>query len=219
MRTMKRFMMLALVAVSTLAVSAQQVNTLYFLENAPMRHTINPAFQPVSQGYVNFTPLGWMVVSVGNNSLTMSDIFMVDPTTGQTITPLHPNADKQAFLKTCRSVIFENNELTLGLLNIGVRIKKKGYLTIGINERIQLGNTMPKSLLTLYLDGGMKDLDGGVNNINLSKLGFAGLEFTPGAGPNPGTDTPSGVRGDLDNDGVVTVTDVMILVNIFIGAM
>ena len=52
-----------------------------------------------------------------------------------------------------------------------------------------------------------------------SKLGFAGVEFTPGAGPNPGTDTPSGVRGDLDGDGVVTVTDVMILVNIFIGAM
>ena len=175
---MKRFMMLALVAISTLAVSAQQVNTLYFLENAPMRHTINPAFQPVSQGYVNFTPLGWMVVSTGNNSLTLSDIFMVDPTTGQTITAFHPNADKQAFLKTCRSVIFENNELTLGLLNIGVRIKKKGYLTIGINERIQLGSTMPKSLLTLYLDGGMKDLDGGVNNINLSKLGFAGTMYT-----------------------------------------
>ena len=58
MKTMKRFMMLALVAVSTLALSAQQVNTLYFLENAPMRHTINPSFQPVSQGYSNFSPLG-----------------------------------------------------------------------------------------------------------------------------------------------------------------
>lgn len=178
MKAMKRFMMLALVAISTLAVSAQQVNTLYFLENAPMRHTINPAFQPVSQGYVNFTPLGWMVVSTGNNSLTLSDIFTVDPTTGQTITPFHPNADKQAFLKSCRSVILTNSEITLGLLNIGVRIKKKGYLTIGINERIQLGNTMPKSLLSFYLNGGMKDLNGGVNNINLSNLGFRGTAYT-----------------------------------------
>ena len=176
---MKRFMIVALVAGLALAATAQQVNTLYFLENAPMRHTINPAFQPVSQGYVNFTPLGWTVISVGNNSLTMSDIFSVDPTTGQTIiTPLHPNGDSKAFLKTCRSVIFENNELTLGLLNIGVRIKKKGYLTIGINERIQLGTTMPKSILDFYLNGGMKDLNGGVNNISLSKLGFSGTAYT-----------------------------------------
>lgn len=49
-----------------------------------------------------------------------------------------------------------------------------------------------------------------------SKLGFAGLEFTPGSDPGPG---PSNVRGDLDGDGVITVTDIMILVNIFIGAM
>ena len=33
MKSMKRIMMLALVAISTIAVSAQQVNTLYFLEN------------------------------------------------------------------------------------------------------------------------------------------------------------------------------------------
>ena len=83
----KQFILAALVAMMSLSVNAQQVTTLYFLENAPMRHTINPAFQPVSKGYLNFTPLGWMAFGVGNNSLTMSDVLFVDKTTGRTITP------------------------------------------------------------------------------------------------------------------------------------
>ena len=129
---MRKSILVALVALFAISVSAQQVTTLYFLENAPMRHTINPAFQPVSQGYVNFTPLGWMTIGVGNNSVTMSDVLYVDPETGQTITPLHPHGDKQAFLNTLRGMTFINGEATLGLLNIGFRLKEKGYLTIGI---------------------------------------------------------------------------------------
>ena len=97
MKATRRFLMVALLAATTIALNAQQVTTLYFLENAPMRHTINPAFQPVSNGYLNFTPLGWMSISAGNNSFTMSDLIYVDPLTGKTITPLHPDADKQAF--------------------------------------------------------------------------------------------------------------------------
>ena len=177
MKSMKRIMMLALVAISTIAVSAQQVNTLYFLENAPMRHTINPAFQPVSQGYVNFSPLGWMTGEIGNNSLTLSDVLKYDASLGKTITPLHPNADRQAALKAFKKVTLVNGNLTIGLVNFGFRIKKKGYLTIGLNERIEMGVTIPKSLPKFILDGGMKDLTGGNNNISLSNLGFHGTAY------------------------------------------
>ena len=68
--------------------NAQEVNTLFFLENAPMRHLVNPAFQPVSDGYVNFTPLGYMSFWAGNNSLTMRDVIYNYQ--GKTITALHP---------------------------------------------------------------------------------------------------------------------------------
>ena len=66
MKATNKFFFAALL-IAACSMSAQQVNTLYFLENAPMRHTLNPAFQPVSKGYVNFSPLGWSVLSVGNN--------------------------------------------------------------------------------------------------------------------------------------------------------
>ena len=153
MKTMKRTILVALAALFTIGVSAQQVTTVYFLENAPMRHTINPAFQPVSDGFINFSPLGWSTISLGNNSLTVSDLFYTDPTTGRTITPIHPNGNRQAFLNTLRSMTMMNTEMTLGLINMGFRIKDKGYLTIGINERIISAGTLPKSFYDFLLGG------------------------------------------------------------------
>ena len=173
MKAMKRIIVAALVGICTISIQAQQVNTLYFLENAPMRHTINPAFQPVSNGFVNFTPLGWTTFGVGNNSFTLSDIFFVDPATGKTITPLHPNADKQAFIKSVKSMTLINGEMTFGLVNFGFRIKENGYFTFGVNERLELGNTLPKSMFSFIFDGGMKNLEG-VNTLALTGLGMRG---------------------------------------------
>ncbi len=177
--TTKRFILAALVAMLTISASAQQVTTLYFLENAPMRHTINPAFQPVSQGFINFTPLGWSQFGIGDNSLTMSDIFFIDPATGNTITPLHPNADKSKFLKQLRSMTYLNGDMTIGFLNMGFRIKDNGYLTIGINERIEMGATVPKSIFEFAIGGGMKNLSNGAQNIvGLSGLGAGASIYT-----------------------------------------
>lgn len=173
----KQILLAALVALFAFSASAQQVNTLYFLENAPMRHTINPAFQPVSNGYLNFTPLGWMSMEIGNNSLTMSDVLFVDPLTGKTITPLHPNADKQKFLNQFRSMTYANGNMNIGILNFGFRVKEVGYVTIGINERIELGETTPKSIFDFALDGGMKDLMG-TNVLALSGLGIGANAYT-----------------------------------------
>ena len=179
----KRYILAALTALMMLSASAQQVTTLYFLENVPMRHTINPAFQPVSNGFVNFTPLGWMSLGLGNNSLTLSDAVFIDnnpdsPTYGKTITFLHPNADKQAFLNQVRSMAFSNFDMTIGFFNFGCRIREAGYLTIGINERIETGFTVPKSFMSFMLEGGMKDLNGGVNNIGLSGFGMGLTAYT-----------------------------------------
>ena len=177
MKRIHQILLSALVATMSIGASAQQVNTLYFLENAPMRHTLNPAFQPVSQGYVNFTPLGWTSMSVGNNSLTVSDLFFVDPTTGKTITPLHPNADRNAFLRTMRNVTYFNGGATFGIVNFGFRHKDNGYVTIGINQRIEGGYTMPKSIFDFFLGGGMQNLTG-VNTINIAGLGSRATTYT-----------------------------------------
>ena len=182
MKNVRKHIMVALLAAITLSAGAQQVNTLYFLENAPMRHTINPAFQPVSKGYINFTPLGWMSIGAGNNTFTVSDFLLVDQdktssTYGQTITILHPNAraQRQQFLGRVPSMTLTGTDLTLGLLNMGFRIKDNGFLMIGINERIEMNNTLPKPLMSTLLGG---TLDFTNQNFNLGGLGLFTQAYT-----------------------------------------
>ena len=175
---MKKIFIAALVAMMTLSASAQQVTTLYFLENAPMRHTINPAFQPVSRGFINFSPLGWSSFGFGNNSLTLQDVLFVDPVTGKTITPLHPNANRAAFLRSIRSMTLFNGESSLGLVNMGFRIKEKGFFTLGANIRVSGDATLPKSLFDFVLGGGMQNLNGGYNYIGLGGIGAAASVYT-----------------------------------------
>ena len=184
MKNVKKYFLAALVALCTLSVNAQQVNTLYFLENAPMRHTINPAFMPVSAGYVNFSPLGWMSLSFGNNSLTLSDALYTiedpnNPGKYITVTPLYPSSDptnstarKDRFLRQIRNMLYVNGDVNFSIVNIGIRVKDFGYGTFGVNEHIETGFTFPKSMFNFFLNGGMANLDGGMNTLGLSGLGI-----------------------------------------------
>ena len=169
MKNRKYFFAALLIAACSMSVSAQQVNTLYFLENAPMRHTLNPAFQPVSAGYVNFTPLGWTSLNFGNNSLTLSNVVYVDPATGKTITALHPTQNKQLFLNALRSMTDMNASATIGLINVGTRIKDNGFLTIGLNMRMDADITLPKHLFSTIVGGA--DMVDDVVSYNLNGMG------------------------------------------------
>ena len=176
MKANRKFFLAALL-IAACSMSAQQVNTLYFLENAPMRHTLNPAFQPVSKGYVNFSPLGWSVLNVGNNSFTLNDLIYVDPTTGKTITALHPSQDRTAFLKAFRSMTDINGSATLGIVNVGVRIKDAGFLTIGYNFRVEADVTTPKHIFE-YIAHGQLINGGNAMAYNLNRLGGAGTIYS-----------------------------------------
>ena len=182
MKRIRKYIIAALVATTIFSAQAQQVTTLFFLENAPMRHVINPALQPVSSGYINFTPLGYMSFWGGNNSLTMRDLIYTDQS-GKTITALHPEGgDRAKLLSTFRNSTLINGDMTIGLLNMGFRIKDDGYLMIGINERVDLGASMPKTMFDFILGGGMTDLDGGINYFNLSRLGAYANVYTEVSG-------------------------------------
>ena len=135
------------------------------------------------------------VIILNNNKsffVTKSDGTMLDPATGE-IKLLQPSGEEIAFNAEVLKFNYDpdkdsgNNDYSIGTkLNGGI-----------VEFAAEAGETY-----YVFCTG--------------SKLGFAGLEFTPGSDPGPG---PSNVRGDLDGDGVITVTDIMILVNIFIGAM
>jgi hypothetical protein len=50
----KKIVLITGICISALSVSAQQVNTMYFMDNVPVRHYLNPAFQPFSNFILEF---------------------------------------------------------------------------------------------------------------------------------------------------------------------
>lgn len=144
---------------------SQGVNTLYFLENAPMRHIINPAFQPVSNLYISLPIIGYTNINIGNNALTLQDLVFTDAN-GKTITALHPDAEGELWNKLPQ-LININTNLNLNLLSFGARVAKdKGYFHINVSEHIDANLGIPKYTFGPLLGQSLNDLN--LNSLNLS---------------------------------------------------
>ena len=176
MKTLRNTIIFLLLS-STISIGAQQISTLYFLDNSPYRHTINPAFQPVSKGYINILPFGFYKMGIGNNALTLSDILFTSPLNNVTITPLHPDADKSLFLKALKKNNLLEANLDLTILGFGFRVRENGYAHFSISEKINVGATLPRGMFDFMLGGGIEDLNA-TNTINLSSLGLQASIYT-----------------------------------------
>lgn len=149
---MKKYI-IALILLVALCVQAQEVSTLYFLENAPMRHLVNPALQPVSKGYVNFTPLGYNSLWVGNNTTTLIDlVYTAD--NGSTVTALHPQYGNKAFFDKLPKTTTIRQDATLNWLGFGSRVKENGYFTFQVMEKIDSKEYVPSSIFSTLFNGG-----------------------------------------------------------------
>jgi len=179
---MKQFFRSTILALALLAgsitLTAQEVNTLYFLENSPERHLFNPALMPVSNGYISFTPLGYTSLWAGNNSLTLSDVFFVDKN-GQTITAFN-QGQTDLFLKKLRQSTLVNFDMTTTILAFGARTKKGGYFHGGIFLRADGGLGLPKDLfnaITVRQDPNNPKAATGVGIDLTNGMNIKGLNF------------------------------------------
>lgn len=147
MKTTLRILFVGFILTCTTIASAQQVNTLYFLENAPTRHNINPAFQPVSGFYLTLPIIGYTNLWTGTNSWTIADFVFKGPN-GSTITPFHPDApiDWKVGKPNQFGIEMDFNTTILGL---GFRIKENGYFHLNISERILVDASLPSSIFQL----------------------------------------------------------------------
>ncbi len=174
---MKKILSFVLGCLLAVSVSAQQVNTLYFLENSPHRHYLNPALTPISNMYLSLPVLGYTSLSVGNNSLALSDL--VYTLNGQTVTFLHPDVKDgtSKFLKSLRNSTLMDVDMNITLLSFGARTKRNGYWHVTLNERIEGGVSLPKGLFNFVLGGGMTNLMGS-NYYDLKQLGLNASVYT-----------------------------------------
>jgi outer membrane protein OmpA-like peptidoglycan-associated protein len=130
--------------------TAQQVNTLYFMENVPIRNNFNPAFQPTSNFYFGLPALGYNQFGLGNNSLTIKDLIYGK--NGQTIYFLNQNGDKNKVYNVLRPTTSFQANLQLSLLDFGFRTGES-YWTFGLSEKVDGQVGIPRDLMKLLLYG------------------------------------------------------------------
>lgn len=159
---LKSLILLFLIGVFHCSINAQQVNTLYFMENVPIRHYLNPAFQPTTKYYLSLPIIGFTQFNIGNNSLSLKDI--VYNNNGQIITFLHPNGDINRFYNTLHSNTVIRTDLETNLLSFGIK-EDQSFWSFSLSEKINGMGSIPKDFFKFFLFG-TPNIENNAFNIN-----------------------------------------------------
>ena len=157
------FILICLI-LSLARVNAQQVNTMYFMDNVPYRNTLNPAFQPYSNFYLGLLPIGYTQIGIENNSLVLKDIATKDQNGNLTFSTTN-------LLSLIKSNTLVNTNLHLNLLSFGFRTGKS-YWNFSLTQKLDFQLSVPKDAVNLALNGLL------VNSYDLTNLGLDLTLFT-----------------------------------------
>ena len=139
------------------SLSAQEANTLYFIDKNPVRHQLNPAYQPEGKFFVGMPGLSSLNFSLGNNCLTFEDLFQGKTVDGEkrTVSFLSRYADDgiDHFLDALDDRLRIYTDYDWMLLSFGYRIKEKHYVTFGLSNRADVQVTIPKAIPEVLLKG------------------------------------------------------------------
>lgn len=144
---MKQFLrtiiLLGIITAGSLMTNAQQVNTLYFLENAPMRHTINPAIQPVQSFYMAFPAIGYTSAWLGNYDMTLNS-WVYKNKAGQATTVL--KSTEIAAWNKLPNMIMLDEDATINIFSVGWAVRERGFFHINATERLTSTLRAPKAI-------------------------------------------------------------------------
>ncbi len=161
--------------------SGQNSNTMYFMDRVPQSSLLNPSHIPEARFHLGLPVISSLNTSVGSNFISYSDVIFRSSVNDSLITFIHPDADKNLFLRSLRNSNIIHNDLFISLLSFGVQ-NRLGYFSFSINERFSFENQLPKDLFVLLLKGNEdflgKTADFSSLNLNLDfyreyALGFA----------------------------------------------
>lgn len=146
----------------------QQVNTLYFLENVPLRHTFNPAIQPLSGFYLSLPVVGNTQLNVGNNSFTASSL----------------NLSKTDLYTSLKPITYINANADINLFGFGFRAKSS-YINFTLTSKNAINVSLPKDMFHLGMFGNVRTNNGVAqleNNVfDMSSLGFNATSYLEAA--------------------------------------
>jgi outer membrane protein OmpA-like peptidoglycan-associated protein len=165
-----RIALALLLATLGFGASAQQSNTMYFMNNVPERNAYNPAFQPIHNVYIDI-PIMPNFRFDFDLGLTVNDLIYRGNGSGygnnrdSLYTILHPSSiaqgKKDDFLKSMDEIHRIYANATLNILGFGFRYNK-GYITFGTALKMSGAGSLPKDFFKLAFNG--PGIDGGVFN-------------------------------------------------------
>ena len=145
-RTLTTIRKIALLCFISVGLNAQQINSLYFLDNSPLRHTYNPSFQPVSNFYFGIPALSNIkfgfesdLPTYKNAGFDLGHVFDME-------------TDKTRLLSALRPYSSFNSNLQLTLLDVGFRYNSN-YWTFTVSEKAEFNSLLPKSVFDILLSG------------------------------------------------------------------
>ena len=147
-----RFILILLLAASSIGASAQSRQVSYFM-NIPQNHLANPAFKPSNSVYIGLPGMSGMSFSINNNFLKFSNIFMKGKTNDSVLTFLHPDFNVDDFLSTTKDKNSIEPQLSVPVLSVGFAAGKDGYFSLDIIDRVDGNIVLPGDLFELALKG------------------------------------------------------------------
>ena len=150
-------------------ISAQDSQTLYYMNRVPQTTMMNPAMQPSYNVFIGFPGISSIEVDAGNNRFTLTDIIMKHPTNDSLITFLHPDADYNTsdFLSKLGENNFFYEDFRSDLISFGFRVNT-WYFSFNLSEKFSTSINYPKDLMVLALEGNQSFIN---KSADLSYLG------------------------------------------------
>lgn len=161
MRTLKTSIVLAIIATCAgLApvVSAQKVNSLYFLDRSPINSRINPAMTPKASGFG---------VGLSNMSINLQSDLAFDDllsnSSGSTLFLLNEGFDKASFISNLKDVSSFRYGMNMEIFTLGIRMKNI-YFSFHSGLNVDMGIGVPKDMFKMVVMGMDKDVNDNVIN-------------------------------------------------------
>lgn len=174
MKTMKRYIISAVMIATVGTAMAQDLNSAYFTDDFKFRHSMNPAYGN-EQSYVAIPALGNLSVSTKGNFGLESILYENKWGSKKTTTFLNPNISTTEALSNFSSgdnQLLGNVKLTI--LSGGFKAFG-GYNTIELNSKTNLGLSLPYELFAFAKNIGNNTYD--IGDINLNAQSYAELAF------------------------------------------
>lgn len=158
--------------------SAQLSNTLYFDKLNPRQHKVNPAAQPQGKFYVGMPGLSTIAVSGGNSRFTFEDLIQNKVVNGEMRTLLFMDKNSDGMENFLEKLKFKERVFAstqVDLIDFGLRIKEKGYLTFGVSNRMETMLIIPHQIPGIVF-GGMANHE--VYDFRLNRLSLSSTFFS-----------------------------------------